>query len=119
MYLPPWRCCLLRRGMSALYSFRSFRSEIILSSRYSRASLCPGASLWTVLGLLFFDPKDYAEMGLLSYSMSLDSLKYIPITSLITSSDSSNADRDSSLVSNVNWQVLLLCCPVYIYIMPY
>ena len=25
-----------------------------------RASLCPGASLWTVLGLLFFDPKDYA-----------------------------------------------------------
>lgn len=25
-----------------------------------RASLCPGASLWSVLGLLFFDPEDYA-----------------------------------------------------------
>ena len=25
-----------------------------------RASLCQGASLWTVLGLLFFDPEDYA-----------------------------------------------------------
>jgi hypothetical protein len=25
-----------------------------------RAGLCQGASLWTVLGLLFFDPEDYA-----------------------------------------------------------
>lgn len=25
-----------------------------------RASLCPGASLWTVLGLLFFEPEEYS-----------------------------------------------------------
>lgn len=31
--------------------------KLIISGR---ASLCQGASLWSVLGLLFFDPEDYA-----------------------------------------------------------
>ena len=39
----------------AFYVAKGEQKEVISG----RASLCSGASLWSVLGLLFFDPEDY------------------------------------------------------------
>lgn len=53
-----------------------------------RASLCPGASLWTVLGLLFFDPEDYSvdlsvTITLASGESRVVEKKDMPVTALL------------------------------------
>lgn len=53
-----------------------------------RASLCQGASLWTVLGLLFFDPEDYAvdirlKVTTASGAVRVIEQKKLPVTVLL------------------------------------
>jgi len=53
-----------------------------------RASLCPGASLWTVLGLLFFDPEDYSvdlsvTITMASGESRVVEKKDMPVTALL------------------------------------
>lgn len=53
-----------------------------------RASLCQGASLWTVLGLLFFDPEDYAvdirlKVTTASGEVRVIEQKKLPVTVLL------------------------------------
>lgn len=53
-----------------------------------RASLCQGASLWTVLGLLFFDPEDYAvdirlKVTTASGKVRVIEQKKLPVTVLL------------------------------------
>lgn len=45
------------QGSADTFTVVNGESRVQISGR---ASLCPGASLWTVLGLLFFDPEDYS-----------------------------------------------------------
>lgn len=53
-----------------------------------RASLCPGASIWTVLGLLFFDPEDYSvdlsvTITMASGESRVVEKKDMPVTALL------------------------------------
>lgn len=53
-----------------------------------RASLCPGASLWTVLGLLFFDPEDYSVDLSVTITMASGEARVVekkdmPVTTLL------------------------------------
>lgn len=45
------------QGFTDPFTVVNGSSKVVISGR---ASLCPGASLWTVLGLLFFDPEEYS-----------------------------------------------------------
>ena len=47
----------LIQGYTEPFTVVNGASKVIISGR---ASLCPGASLWTVLGLLFFEPEEYS-----------------------------------------------------------
>lgn len=45
------------KGLASDFHVAPDSQKLIISGR---ASLCQGASLWSVLGLLFFDPEDYS-----------------------------------------------------------
>ena len=59
--------------------------KVVISGR---AALCPGVSLWTVLGLIFFDPDEYsvdmsARITLDSGATRVVEKKAMPVTKLL------------------------------------
>lgn len=72
-------------GQALNFSVASGSQKLVISGR---ASLCQGASLWSVLGLLFFEPEDY--MVDISLKVTTDSgvekvlsRKGMPVTELL------------------------------------